>query len=223
MDTIFADGLRNELRQEHLASLGLRSTQKVTCRQALSDLETSGRRLVPCDDFAGFEQAQYRGPRTQYQRLMHGDLDALTVPNSTRLARHRPATLEKFELIHAQGLRGYRAGVRVQALLASAKHRVNLLDPLAPAPTITTLPDDFIHYSEPRVLTARECARLQSFPDWFEFKGKYTSGGERRAHECPRFTQIGNAVPPLLGQFIGTYVGEMLRLARQPLMLRKAA
>jgi DNA (cytosine-5)-methyltransferase 1 len=221
--TVFADGLREELRQDHLASLGLRPAQKVTCKQALSDLETHGRRLVPCDDFAGFEQVQYRGPRTQYQRLMHGELDALAAPNSTRLARHRPATVEKFELIHAQGLRGYRAGVRAQALLASAKHRVNLLDPLAPAPTITTLPDDFVHYSEPRILTVRECARLQSFPDWFEFKGKYTSGGDRRIHECPRFTQVGNAVPPLLAQFMGAYVGEILRIARQPMSLRKAA
>lgn len=223
VDAALADGLREELRQDHLASLGLRPAQKVTCRQALSDLETQGRRMVPCDDFAGFEQAQYRGPRTQYQRRMHGDLDPLTPPNSTRLARHRPATVEKFELIQAQGLRGYRAGVRAQTLLASAKHRVNLLDPSAPAPTITTLPDDFIHYSEPRILTVRECARLQSFPDWFEFKGKYTSGGDRRAHECPRFTQVGNAVPPLLAQFIGAYVGEMIRIARQSKSLRKAA
>lgn len=223
METVFADGFREELRQQHLASIGLRSKQRVTAKQALSDLETWGRRLVPCDDYDGFEQARYRGPRTQYQRLMHSGLDDLTAPNSTRLARHRQSTVEKFELIQAQGLRGYRAGVRAQALFDSAKHRVNLLDPHAPAPTITTLPDDFIHYSEPRVLTVRECARLQSFPDWFEFKGKYTSGGDRRAHECPRFTQVGNAVPPLLAQFIGTYVGEILRLARQPVMLRRAA
>ena len=68
---------------------------------------------------------------------------------------------------------------------------------------MTTLPDDMIHYAEPRILTVREMARLQSFPDWFQFKGKYTTGGDRRTKECPRYTQVGNAVPPLLAEAIG--------------------
>ena len=71
------------------------------------------------------------------------------------------------------------------------------------ARTVTTLPDDMIHYGEPRILTVRENARLQTFPDWFSFKGKYTTGGHRRKKECPRYTQVGNAVPPLLAEAIG--------------------
>ena len=39
-----------------------------------------------------------------------------------------------------------------------------------------------------RRLSLREVARLQSFPDWFEFAG----------NETQRFYQVGNAVPPLL-------------------------
>jgi DNA (cytosine-5)-methyltransferase 1 len=53
------------------------------------------------------------------------------------------------------------------------------------------------------VLTVRECARLQSFPDWFAIKNKYTTGGHRRKIECPRYTQVGNAVPPLLAEALG--------------------
>jgi putative nucleotidyltransferase with HDIG domain len=75
-----------------------------------------------------------------------------------------------------------------------------------PSPTVTTLPDDILHYSEPRILTVRECARLQSFPDWFAFQGKYTTGGKKRKMETPRYTQVGNAVPPLLAEAIGSFI-----------------
>jgi DNA (cytosine-5)-methyltransferase 1 len=76
------------------------------------------------------------------------------------------------------------------------------MSPDLPSPTVTTLPDDIIHYAEPRILTVREHARLQSFPDWFGFEGPYTSGGARRKIACPRYTQVGNAVPPLLAEAI---------------------
>ena len=49
----------------------------------------------------------------------------------------------------------------------------------------------------------RENARLQSFPDWYSFQGKYTTGGHLRKKEVPRFTQVANAVPPLVARAIG--------------------
>jgi DNA (cytosine-5)-methyltransferase 1 len=52
-------------------------------------------------------------------------------------------------------------------------------------------------------LTVREYARIQSFPDWYEFKDKYTTGGKLRKAEVPRYTQIGNAVPPLFAELSG--------------------
>jgi len=75
-----------------------------------------------------------------------------------------------------------------------------------PSATVTTLPDDIIHYAEPRILTVRENARLQTFPDWFEFTGAYTTGGKQRKHTCPRYTQVGNAVPPLLAEAMGLLI-----------------
>ncbi len=54
-----------------------------------------------------------------------------------------------------------------------------------------------IHYSQDRVLSQREAARLQSFPDSFEFAGGQGSIS----------TQIGNAVPPLLAYQIALCLG----------------
>jgi site-specific DNA-cytosine methylase len=45
-----------------------------------------------------------------------------------------------------------------------------------PSITATSLPDDFVHYAQARVPTVREWARLQTFPDWYQFSGKRTTG-----------------------------------------------
>src|SRR5207244_11987859 len=74
----------------------------------------------------------------------------------------------------------------------------------------TRLPDALVHYSEPRIPTVREYARIQSFPDWFEFKAKYTTGDKHRREQVPRYTQVANAVPPLLAEAIGLALQEYL-------------
>ena len=87
--------------------------------------------------------------------------------------------------------------------LGIKKISIRVLGENLPSGTITTLPDDQLHYAEPRILTVREQARLQAFPDSFKFMGKYTTGGKKRKTECPRYSQVGNAVPPFLGEVIG--------------------
>lgn len=42
-----------------------------------------------------------------------------------------------------------------------------------------------------------------SWPDWFEFKGPYTTGGKLRVLQTPRSTQVGNAVSPLFATIAG--------------------
>ena len=79
-----------------------------------------------------------------------------------------------------------------------------------PAPAALSIPDDVAHYSEPRTLSVREMARIQSFPDSFEFRGIATTGGARRRYQVPQYTQIGNAVPPLLGRALGKVVSSIL-------------
>lgn len=59
-----------------------------------------------------------------------------------------------------------------------------------------------LHPFQDRVLTTRECARLQSFPDWFFFHPVKWHGNR----------QVGNAVPPLLARAIGAHIFRLLRL-----------
>lgn len=88
-----------------------------------------------------------------------------------------------------------------------------------PTITATSLPDDFVHYSQARSPSVREWARLQTFPDWYQFAGKRTTGGIRRAgnprasifeREVPKYTQIGNAVPVKLAYEIGKHFKKIL-------------
>jgi len=90
---------------------------------------------------------------------------------------------------------------------------------LGPNITATSLPEDYVHYCEPRTPTVREWARIQTFPDWYVFKGPRTTGGRRRAgdpskgvwdRDVPRYTQIGNAVPVLLATKIGMHLSKIL-------------
>ncbi len=94
--------------------------------------------------------------------------------------------------------------------LPSLKHSQRALDADSPAPTVTTLPDDLCHYGADRTLTVREMARLQSFPDSFVFKGQETTGGIRRRVQVPQYSQVGNAVPPLLAEALGLQLRKLV-------------
>lgn len=79
-----------------------------------------------------------------------------------------------------------------------------------PSLTVVTLPDDYISPFKNRTFSVREMARLQSFDDSFVFLGKRTTGGSKRKVEVPQYTQVGNAVPPLLAKAIALEIRRSL-------------
>jgi DNA (cytosine-5)-methyltransferase 1 len=95
------------------------------------------------------------------------------------------------------------------------KQTQKALDPDAPAPAALSIPDDACHYhpDELRTLSVREMARIQSFPDNFACRSKVTTGGQSRKFEVPQYTQVGNAVPPLLGRALGLVFKDLLTRA----------
>lgn len=79
-----------------------------------------------------------------------------------------------------------------------------------PSATVVTIADDYISPWESRTFSVREMARLQSFDDSFEFLGKRTTGGLKRRVEVPQYTQVGNAVPPLLAKAVVLEIKKVL-------------
>ncbi len=95
--------------------------------------------------------------------------------------------------------------------LDSEKRNYNVLQADGQSPTVMTIADDYIHYANPRALTVREMARLQSFDDSFVFQGKRSTGGNKRKYEVPQFTLVGNAVPPLMARAVAMEILKHIR------------
>ncbi len=95
-------------------------------------------------------------------------------------------------------------------ILLTKKNIRTRLDRTKSAATVMTIADDYISPFEPRTFTVRELARMQSFDDSFEFLGKRTTGGLRRRVEVPQYSQVGNAVPPLLAKAVATEIMRVL-------------
>lgn len=198
------------MRERFLTVRGLSPDIPQVTRDAIGDLEVDGKELSDCLDspVRGFKEIRYQDPRnpSPFLKLMRAGLSKDSSPNSLRLPRHKPEIRDRFERILRECPRGKTLNHEQRERYGLKKHSITPLCPDRPSATMTTLPDDYLHYSEARILTVREMARIQSFPDWFELLGQYTTGGSKRKTSCPRYTQVGNAVPPLLGEALGEFL-----------------
>lgn len=188
-----------KLRTAFLTSKKLPVNQPVTVLDALGDIATEG--SIICNDSPKFMAGTYNSYTTTYIKIMKTGAKH-NAPDSHRYPKHGPDVLKRYKKIQAELNHG-RVKRDFLRQNGTAKHRVVYLIPNQPAPTLTTSPDDFLHFVLPRIITVREMARLQSFPDWFEFKGRYTINGPRRKFDRARVSQAGNAVPPFLAEAIG--------------------
>ena len=134
-------------------------------------------------------------------------------------SKHRPRTVAKYVyMLENNGCihEDHRTRKFSQKLLPSR------WGDSGPSITATSLPDDYVHFSQPRSLTVREWARLQLFPDWYRFEGNRTTGGIRRAgdpgrkifdRELPKYTQIANAVPVRMAEHVGRHFKRVIQEA----------
>ena len=192
--------------KDFLVNKGLSLNQNIS--EAISDLLHSNGE-VNSPDSIGFKSAIYGIPKSKYQLLLKGDI-VNEIPDSHRFANHRQATIETYKSLLKKAPKGKRISDDLKKEFNLKKRGLIVLDENQQAPTLTSHPDDYVHYSEPRILTVREYARIQSFPDWFEFRKKYTTGGKLRRTEVPRYTQVGNAIPPLFGEQAGVILKTLM-------------
>jgi len=183
-----------------------------TIKEAIGDLlKENG--TYPCPDCnQKFLSGHYGEALSLYQSYMREDV--IEKPNSHRFAKHTQEIIDLQERMIKTIKPGKRIAPSDNLLVGLKKRGVTLLNAEGLSPTVTSHPDDFVHYCEPRILTVRELARLQSFPDKYEFKGKYTTGGKLRKTDVPRYTQVGNAVPPLFAEQVGEIIGGLINESR---------
>jgi len=177
-----------------------------TVRDAIGDLPRLG------DEHLDQPIAYASEPFTEYQRLMRADAKLVTWHTARRVSAHAMNLIRQID--EGRGLRSLpteklpKRFRRMRTISNGALRRdcTTLYHRLAwdrPAYTITCYfrnvsAGPFVHPEDNRALTCREAARLQSFPDEFEFCGA----------AVPR--QIGNAVPPLLAEAVGRRLVETL-------------
>lgn len=144
--------------------------------------------------------------QNDYQRYLRRESQILTQHHCARIST---INLERLKYIPQGG--SWRdiphellpAGLK-RARRSDHTKRYGRLHPDAICSTVLTKCDphwgSFFHPTQDRVISVREAARIQSFPDNYQFSGSVTQ----------QYEQIGNAVPPLLGRAIGLEIANML-------------
>ena len=196
-----------ENRDSFLSDRGL--SKDTTIIDAISDLLMANG-TVPTPDRKNFFSGVYGQATSHYQKYMRQGVER-QIPQSHSFAHHGEDKLACYQrLLSEYPAKGKRIDGKAREAWGIKQRGLFILDGKSVAPTITNMPDDYLHYQEPRIMTVRECARIQSFPDWYEFKSKYTTGGDMRKKEVPRYSQVGNAIPPLFAQQAGLVLKKMI-------------
>ena len=161
--------------------------QPVTSKEAISDLPEEG-----IEDGGTYPLA----PQSEYQRLMRKGCERLY---NHEITIHNDRTKEIIAMVPDGGnYKDLPVELRNTRKVHIAWTRLNSK---RPSMTIDTGHFHHFHYEYNRVPSARESARIQSFPDSFVFIGNKTS----------KLKQIGNAVPPLMAEVIANEIKKQLK------------
>lgn len=197
------------------------TTKNVTVEDAFCD-------IPPVEANTWKENPDYLpGKHSKYTELMQDDAFWRRETVEHKLLNHLPMNhrahiIERFHILkQGEGLKGLFARLDPEELEALQKRKVvpkviyvkrnYRLRWDEPSPTVTSHAlDEFVHPVQDRALTVRECARLQSFPDSYDFVGgPYLVAHDDRSQQ-DKYEQIGDAVPPLVAYAWGKHIIDIL-------------
>ncbi len=136
-------------------------------------------------------------PQNEYQLARRGRREPGTIYNQ-RATRHCERIVERYSMI-TQGCNNKCLPEEMR----TKKNNVFKIHEDSPSRTVTcNFRTDLLHPWNPRGLTVREAARLQSFDDDYQFFGNLT----RKAKWVTQDDQVGNAMPPLLAKALGEHI-----------------
>ena len=209
----FLIGVKDKTQEIDIMTM-LKAYNSKACNlgEAISDLPV----VMPYQFKEGDVMPYTQEPQNDFQHLMR---DGAVIVSNHIPMQHTPKTVEKFRFLLNNGnkdelpdnLRSVVRGdtTRISNSKFSQNHRV--MDAYKIAPTITaSFYSSFIHPNQPRNLTVREAARIQTFPDTFIFYGKRTTLSKKLLSRkgivedlhLDQFNQVGNAVPPMMASIM---------------------
>lgn len=169
----------------------------------------------------GAEESDYdQEPRNDFQRYLRGQSKILF---NHKAMNHSPRMVERFKSMKPgesvsdvpDELKPFRRNSNGAVLGTSYDQNNRRMKPNQPCHTIpASFYANFVHPYQHRNFTAREGARLQTFPDWYRFLGKPTvvshkllarEGRDEEKFLC-QYSQIGNAVPPMLAKALAEHL-----------------
>lgn len=194
--------------------------QEITVREAFADIPEVIANTRK-------ENSIYLENKSKYTELMRNDNFWKRTTIQNKLLNHFPMNhrknvIERFKILkQGEGLKGLferlspeeikkyqEEKILPKTVYVKRNYRLRW-DEAAPTVTSHCL-DEFVHPIQARALTVRECARLQSFPDSYDFVGgPYLTAHDNRA-EQDKYEQIGDAVPPLLAYAWGVQIKSIL-------------
>ena len=173
---VFFVGIKKELDKGNF-EFPKKFSYKVTCEEAISDLPS----LDNNEDNTKYKFL----PNSEYQKYMRKNSNMVYNHEQTF---HTDETRKLISMVpEGGGIKDLPESVRGDRKYSSLLRRMNSK---AQSNTIDTGHRTYFHYKENRILSVREAARIQSFPDDYIFSGSKVN----------QYKQVGNAVPPLLAE-----------------------
>lgn len=192
---VFFVGLRDSESAFEFPEPFVSSEDYVTCEDAISDLpplQTAEGEIIYGEEVQEYETE----PKTEYQKMMR--------KNSKSVRNHIgsiPIEKTKKMISLVPEGKNYKALPEEYRGMYKYHEALTRYNSKKPSLTINTGHRSHFHYKYNRIPTVRESARLQSFPDDFIFYG----------NKSQQYKQVGNAVPPMLGQVVAIKLLEYLR------------